>query len=140
MVGVERAGQSVCGSCLCGEVEIRINLPTRWCVHCHCSMCRSAHGAAFVTWVGLVQDQFELTSGENHLTWYESSEGAFRGYCNGCGTPLLFRSHRWEDEIHVTLASLKDSIDRAPAAHVYFDHHVDWVELGDDLKRFPGVP
>ena len=88
----------------------------------------------------LVQDQFELTSGESHLTWYESSEGAFRGYCNSCGTPLLFRSHRWEDEIHVTLASLKDSIDRAPAAHVYFDHHVDWVELGDDLKRFPGVP
>ncbi len=88
----------------------------------------------------MLRDQFEFMSGEKRLTWYESSEAAFRGHCNRCGSPLVFHSSRWEDEIHVTLASFMNGIDRSPAAHVCFDNHVDWIQLGDDLKRFPKLP
>jgi len=132
--------ESASGSCLCGAVEFRVYFPTRWCVHCHCSMCRIAHGAAFVTWVGVLRDQFEFISGEKHLNWYGSSEPASRGHCNRCGSSLLFQSSRWEGEIHVTLASFVNAIDRSPAAHVFFDNHVDWAKLGDDLKRYPETP
>ena len=87
--------KSASGHCLCGKVEFRVNFPTRWCAHCHCSMCQIAHGAAFVTWVGVPKDKFELISGEKRLSWYASSEQASRGYCNRCGTTLFFRSSRW---------------------------------------------
>ena len=54
-------------------------------------MCQQAHGAAFVTWVGVLKDQFEFLSEEKHLNWYASSDAESRGYCNRCGTTLLFR-------------------------------------------------
>jgi len=31
------------------------------------------------------------------------------------------------------------SIDREPAVHVFYDTHVNWVELGDDLKKLGGA-
>lgn len=46
------------GGCLCGAVRYVITLPTKWCAHCHCSMCRRAHGAAFVTWAGVPSQSF----------------------------------------------------------------------------------
>lgn len=132
--------KSASGQCLCGEVKFRVNFPTRWCAHCHCSMCRMAHGAAFVTWVGVLKNQFEFLSEEKYLNWYASSDEASRGYCNRCGTTLLFCSSRWDDEIHVTLANFEQPIDRPPSSHVFYDSHVKWVQLGDDLEQYPETP
>lgn len=39
--------------CLCGDLKLEATLPSKWVAHCHCSLCRRAHGAAFVTWVGM---------------------------------------------------------------------------------------
>lgn len=38
------------GRCLCGEIEYEYEGNTKWCGCCHCSICRQAHGAPFVTW------------------------------------------------------------------------------------------
>lgn len=38
------------GRCLCGALQFSVRFPTKWVAHCHCTMCRRAHGAAFVTW------------------------------------------------------------------------------------------
>ena len=52
------------GGCLCGAVRFEITLPSKWCAHCHCSMCRRAHGAGVVTWFGVPEDRFRITAGE----------------------------------------------------------------------------
>ena len=41
------------GQCLCGAVAFTAALPSKWVAHCHCTLCQRAHGAAFVTWVGM---------------------------------------------------------------------------------------
>ena len=120
------------GTCLCGQLQYEIALPTKWAAHCHCSMCRRAHGAAFVTWVGAADWSFRIVRGAEHLTWHRSSPEARRGFCNQCGSPLFFRSQRWPGETHVTLASFTTPIDRAPGAHVFWDSHVDWLPFADD--------
>ena len=89
---------------------------------------------------GVPKDQFEFLSEEKHLNWYASSDEASRGYCNRCGTTLLFRSSRCDDEIHVTLANFEQPIDRAPLSHVFYDSHMKWVQLGDDLERYLETP
>jgi hypothetical protein len=122
------------GACLCGAVTFSIGLPSLWCAHCHCTMCQRAHGAAFVTWVGVPTAQFHLDQGAD-LQWFLSSHGAGRGFCRCCGASMLFRSERWPGEMHVTVANLMAPIDRAPQAHVFYDTHVDWVQLGDSLPR-----
>lgn len=122
------------GGCLCGATRFAFDLPTKWVAHCHCTMCRRAHGAAFVTWVGVEATQFRWIS-EAQLQWYASSPGAERGFCGRCGSPIAFRSDRWPGEIHLARALVEDELDRAPQLHVFHDHHVPWVRLGDDLPR-----
>jgi hypothetical protein len=101
-------------------------------------MCRRAHGAAFVTWVGVEGEQFRLEKGAEEIAWYASSKEARRGFCSHCGSTMLFESSRWAGEVHVALGSVSDPIDRSPAAHVFFDTHVSWVLLDDGLKRLGG--
>lgn len=122
------------GGCLCGAVSFVIELPSLWCAHCHCSMCQRAHGAAFVTWVGVPAAQFKLGDSDS-VNWFESSAGAERGFCRRCGCSMFFRSQRWPGEVHVTLANLRAAIDRAPQTHVFYETHVRWVHLADTLPK-----
>ena len=132
---------SVSGGCLCGAVRFRVTPPTLFCAHCHCSMCRRAHGAAYVTWFGIDQDRARIEDSVGALRWYASSAGAERGFCATCGSSLFFRSERWPGELHVTLANLEGPADKAPMAHVFWDTHVDWADVnpGDGLPR-KGAP
>ena len=123
------------GTCQCHTIHFRIGAPTLWCAHCHCGMCRKAHGAAFVTWVGAAEERFSIVTGRRALRWYASSTEAERGFCSECGSTLFFRSEHWPGEIHVALAALDEPIDREPEAHVFYESHVPWVEIGDDLPR-----
>lgn len=126
------------GCCLCGAVRFAVTPPTKWCAHCHCSLCRRAHGAAFVTWFGVDRPQFALIAGVESLTWFQSTPRARRGFCSRCGSTIFFESENWPGEIHIALALMEGPIDREPAAHVFFDTHVSWIEVGDDLRRLGG--
>lgn len=128
-------------SCLCGQVRLRATLPSKWVAHCHCSYCRRAHGAAFVTWVGFASDRLVIEAEGRQPHWYESSPGARRGFCANCGTPMLFTSTRWPGEVHVARALIAEPLDREPSAHVFWDTHVPWLEVNDALpKRLPQAP
>jgi hypothetical protein len=126
------------GGCLCGAVRFEAGLPSKWCAHCHCSMCRRAHGAGYVTWVGFDRSQFRLLQGDDRLGWYASSPGARRGFCRDCGSTMLFESERWAGETHVALACIDEAIDRQPQANVFYDAHVDWMPIDESLKIVPG--
>ncbi|MGH8866188.1 MAG: GFA family protein, partial [Burkholderiales bacterium] len=79
------------GSCLCGSVRYEISGPLEGALNCHCSMCRKAHGAAFRSRAGIRAKDFRWVSGEELITWFESSTGNHRGFCSRCGSPLLSR-------------------------------------------------
>lgn len=126
---------TVTGDCLCGAIQFEVSLPSLWCAHCHCSQCQRYHGAPLVTWVGFPDKVFKLTRGDDELRWYQSSALAQRGFCGSCGSSFLFRSQQWPDEIHISLTNFHAGIDRAPQVHVYYDTHVPWLQLGDELPR-----
>ena len=126
------------GGCLCGAVRFEAELPSKWCAHCHCSMCRRAHGAGYVTWAGFDSSGFRITRGADQLAWYASSSVARRGFCRSCGSTMLFESDRWPGETHVALGCLDGPIDRQPQANVFFDAHVDWMPIDEGLKTVPG--
>ena len=84
----ETETRSVKGSCLCGAVKFEATLPSLDSTHCHCSTCRRAHGAAFVTFVGVPEDQFEVTEGDEVLRRYLTDTGATRSFCTNCGSTL----------------------------------------------------
>ena len=125
------------GGCLCGAVRFRIALPPRWVAHCHCSMCRRAHGAGFVTWAGVARESFALESGAALLTRFRSSAQATRSFCSRCGSTLFFESGHWPDEIHVTLANLDSAEGLEPQAHAYWSSRAPWAlaSADDGLSR-----
>jgi hypothetical protein len=64
--------------------------------------------------------------------------GTRRGFWSHRGSKLFFESERWADEVHIALAHMDGPLDRSPKAQVFSDTHVDWIELGDGLKRLGG--
>jgi len=136
-VPADSKGKKVEGGCFCGAVRFELELPSKWCAHCHCTMCRRIHGAGYVTWVGMQSEQFTLLQ-DDELQWYESSPGARRGFCKTCGSSMLFESVRWSSETHVALACLNQAIDRKPQAHAFYDSHVEWMPVDDSLTKVMG--
>jgi hypothetical protein len=134
---MEPAHEHARGACLCGALRFDATLPSKLVAHCHCSRCRRAHGAAFVTWAGFPLERFRIDDPERQLRWYQSSAKAERGFCAHCGSTLFFRSAHWPGEMHVVVSNFEDALDRAPQAHVYYDTHVAWFEVNDSLPKKP---
>ncbi|MGE3457783.1 MAG: GFA family protein [Kofleriaceae bacterium] len=116
-----------------------MTLPSNWVAHCHCSMCRRAHSAPFVTWLSVPREQFRIVAGEADLAWFRSSPPAKRAFCQRCGSPLLFESERWPGEIHIARAAIPGDVDRAPQVHAFYSDRATWLELHDDLPKRGGV-
>ena len=125
------------GQCLCGAVAFSVPLPVKWVAHCHCSRCQRAHGAAFVTWVGVRSDDVSIQDLSGYLRWFSASAGGDRGFCGSCGSSMFFRSTQWPDELHIARALFTDSVNHAPQLHAYYDTHVDWAPVADGLPTRP---
>lgn len=76
------------GSCLCGGVKVTIESEKDTFDACHCGMCRKWGGGPAFTVEGGKNISFE---GESHISRYNSSEWAERGFCKNCGTHLFYR-------------------------------------------------
>jgi hypothetical protein len=116
-------------------VQFTVTLPFKWIAHCHCTMCRRAHGAAFVTWCGCVEDRV-VVIGADHLVSYRSSGEATRQRCKVCGAQVFFRGDRWPGEVHVARALFPDDVGgQEPQVHVFFADKAPWVHVDDALPK-----
>ncbi len=121
------------GGCFCGAVRyVTTGDATTLCV-CHCESCRWATGAPMVAWGTFPRSQFRVTRGE--VTEYASSPGVTRGHCADCGTSLTYSHESRAGEIDVTLASFDDAATLAPAAHIWVQDKLPWIQLADGLPQ-----
>ena len=121
------------GGCLCGRVRYRITAEPMAVSHCHCTFCRRAAGAPFMTWITLPADGFALTEGEPAT--YRSSPEVGRKFCGDCGTSLIYLSDAHPEEIDVAAASLDDPARVTPQDHLWSGSMLPWIELADGLPR-----
>ncbi len=131
--------ESVTGSCFCGQVGFHVDLPTEWCGHCHCSMCRRAHGAGYVTWVVVKRAQFAIDRGEDQLERFASSDHGVRSFCKRCGSSLFCELSEQPDSIDIVLANFDGPIDRPPSFDIHFDNRVDWMPIDPALLKLGGT-
>lgn len=125
------------GKCLCGAVSFLVEFPSKWVAHCHCTMCQRSNGAAFVTWVSIDESRVRIDDPDNKLKWHSYTPEARRGFCSVCGSSMFFRSDNWPGEIHITRANFTGPVDREPQVHAYYDTHVSWYSVNDELPRKP---
>jgi len=124
------------GSCLCGAVQYRIDAPLGIVEHCHCSMCRKAHGAAFSTSAAVPAAALTVTAGSELISEYASSPNRSRCFCSRCGSPLFIRRLNAPDITVVAVATLDDIGAAAPARHVFVASKAPWHTIVDALPRF----
>jgi len=130
------APAEITGSCLCGGIRYAVDGPLGPVVHCHCSMCRKATGAAFRTRAAVPSAGFHWRAGESLLARFESSPGEERTFCRVCGSTLVTLFRDRPDEIGLALGTLDGDPGVRPWAHVFVGSKAPWYEIEDDLPRF----
>ena len=76
------------GQCLCRAVRVAAHSASNSVGACHCKMCRRWGGGPFME---VDCGQAVSFEGEEHISIFESSEWAERGFCGICGTHLFYR-------------------------------------------------
>jgi hypothetical protein len=113
-------------------------------MHCHCSQCRKAHGAAFATFVTVRRERFTLTHGAERVRDFASSAPVLRSFCDRCGSSLFWKDSRAPENIDVALGTLDDEPENPPFCHVFVSSKASWDSIHDDLPKYdefaPKVP
>jgi hypothetical protein len=126
------------GSCLCGAVAYEIEGELSDLVHCHCSMCRKIHGAAFGTYASVPRGAFRFVRGEAKLASYRSSGPITRTFCGTCGSTLQFiRDGR--ATLSIAVGTLDTDPGRRATRHIWTKDKAPWWHITDDLPRYEGA-
>ncbi len=76
------------GSCLCGATGFSAKKVSNSVGACHCGICRKWGGGPLIA----VDCGTDITwRGEEHISVYDSSDWADRGFCKQCGSHLFYR-------------------------------------------------
>ena len=103
---------------------------------CHCSRCRAASGASFVTNVIVDADKFRITAGKDMLSAFNSSPGKHRYFCSTCGSPIYSHGEKTKHVVSVRCGTLKQDPGLRVAYHAFAGSKAGWVDIRDDLPQF----
>ena len=125
------------GSCLCGDITFEVDAIEPHMGHCHCSMCRKFHGAAFATLGEAKKENFHWCSGQPLIVDYVAENGTTRQFCKICGSSLTFSPADNPDGlVEFSLGLLDSDIDQRPDAHIFISSKANWSSIDDDLPQF----
>ena len=106
--------QTYTGACLCGKIRYKLTAKAediRGVTACHCRQCRRWSGH-YWTSIHAPKTGFSITEGMDHLTWYQSSDKARRGFCKTCGSALFWHGNGYpelKDQIDISAGSIDDT-------------------------------
>ena len=128
------------GSCLCGRIRYEVNAPLGAVEHCHCSMCRKAHGAAFSTNALVPTAALKITSGTELLAEYDSSPNRRKCFCSKCGSQLFIRRTNKPEFTMLTLGTIDGAPQTVPERHVFVASKASWYTITDALPQYKVYP
>ena len=128
------------GSCLCQGVQFEIKGTLGRSSHCHCSMCRKAHGAAFGSYALVKAEEFRVTTGAQLIARYRSSPDVERTFCSHCGSTLQFLRLSKPEILFVALGVLDDDPGIRVLHHIFVASKAPWVEIADGLPQHAARP
>ena len=123
------------GRCLCGAVQVDVaELNTQVGV-CHCNMCRTWTGGPLMA---VDCGTAVVFSGEDHISVYDSSAWAQRGFCARCGTHLFYRLK--ESGQCIMPVGLFDEPAGLHLHHqIFVDEQPAWYAFHNDTEKLTGA-
>lgn len=124
------------GTCLCGEVQVKITGEISDIIHCHCSLCRKNSGTAFATNGFINTAEFYIISGEASLSRFSFKPGRNRHFCTKCGSPVYSSNEQDPSRLRLRLGILDSDISERPISHNFVTSKANWEDLDAQLPRY----
>lgn len=121
--------------CLCGAVRMTVKQASSSAGACHCSMCRRWTGGPLMA----VDCGTEVSiEGEEHVSVFDSSAWAERGFCSKCGSHLFYRLK--ENRQFMLPAGLLDDEGGLIFDHqVFIDEKPPYYRFANETKDMTGA-
>ena len=126
------------GSCLCNAISWRFDGQFSRITHCHCRLCRKAHGSPYATYGVGSKGDFEYLSGTESIVEFESSPNFIRSFCCDCGS--VVPNTKLGDIVAIPIGGLDGDLDITIDGHIYVADMAPWYEITDDLPRQDSYP
>jgi len=120
------------GSCLCGAVRFEIAGRLRPVIACHCVQCRKQTGSYMSATA--VKDKYLKLIEARGLKWYQSSEGARRGFCQECGSTLFWKGDG-RDYTAIAAGSIDGVLGVPLEGHIFCESKGDYYEIAGGNYR-----
>jgi len=120
------------GSCLCGSIRFTVIRELEAPVACHCVQCRKQSGHYFAS-TNVKRTDLRL-SGEEHLTWFQSSEKVRRGFCSRCGS-WLFWDPPHKEWTSIAMGAFDKPTGTSLERHIFVAEKGDYYSLSDGLPQ-----
>ena len=122
------------GGCYCRAVTYCATDPhPRPVIACHCKQCRQFTGYTYAATA--VQKTSLTIEGAAHITWFQSSDFAQRGFCTVCGS-ALFWNDRESERISIAAGSVDDESHLNFGYHIYVDDQPSYYTLCDGFLKY----
>jgi hypothetical protein len=128
------AQNTISGGCLCGKFGSRLRNEPIGINDCHCTDCRRASAAPFVTWGTIKARDFEIVSGELRKVPFANQ---VRSFAACCSTPILFQHAEDSEWLDVTIVSLDDPTPYRPVVTIWTEDKLPWVVLNPETPNYP---
>lgn len=122
------------GRCLCDRVRYEVIGPLLDADHCHCSLCRRQHGAAFSTYAAFEPGNFRWNCGEDLIKIFEAPSGGGWCFCSECGSTLAGTDNGKITSI--TLGTVEGDPAIKPESHIFVGSKAQWYDIDDNLPQF----
>ena len=120
------------GSCLCGGVRFEVTCELPAPDACHCVQCRKHSGHYFAS-TNVPRSAIAI-SGQESVTWYQSSAKVRRGFCSKCGSSLFWDPPA-RDWIAVAMGAFDSPTGTHLAMHIFVVEKGDYYEIADGLSQ-----
>ena len=123
------------GRCVCGSIRFEISQESLGTGFCHCRICQRSTGCPVYAWTAFPIDAVKFTRGKPKF--YRLSLIAEQGFCEKCGSPMVWRSLKPEPASYLVISttSLDNPEDYAPTWHGGVESQLPWLKIHDDLPR-----
>ena len=125
------------GSCLCKNISWEADPVEVPVYHCHCSMCRKMHGAAFGTYAYTPSEHFRWSGKLDTLRDYRSSPMLVRSFCSKCGSVVPNQDEN-ESCYYIPIGSQDDGPE--VDCHIFTGSRAPWLNITDKLQKHDEFP
>lgn len=130
------------GGCQCGEIRYEITSQPKALYACHCTECQQQSSASFGLSMPVDRTGLQLQIGVLK-TWTRESASGRRvdcAFCPNCGTRIYHAPERNPEIFNVKPGTLDNTKWLVPVAHLWVTSAQPWVQVPNDVIRYPKQP